>query len=353
MVQLYKPYMPQFLPELDNILHSGILAYGMWGKKFEKKLSTYIETDFLLSTNSYASAIQLALTVLDLKPGDEVISSPMSCLASNMPLLTFGLKVIWADIDPQTGTLSPSSVREKITSKTKLIFHNHYCGYIGYVDEINSIGHEYGISVIDDCVEAFGSKYKGKYAGNLGTDITLFSFQTVRLPNTIDGGAIVFKDRNAYEKALLMRDYGIRRNIFRDQDGEISKDCDIYMKGYGVTMSEFNSYIGCCSMDDIDKLLTLQKENAKQWDGCCSFKSLYREEIEPNYWVYGILSKTKSKDILRFRNLGYYASGVHLPNNYYSVFGETSILNGVEEFYNKFIALPSGWWVNNIDVNSL
>lgn len=337
--------MPQSLPELNNILHSGSLAYGTWGKKFENKISTYIEADYLLSTNSYASAIQLALTVLDLKPGDEVITSPMSCLASNMPLLTFGLKVVWADIDPQTGTLSPSSVREKITCKTKLIFHNHYCGYIGYVDEINSIGHEYGISVIDDCVEAFGSKYKGKYAGNLGTDITLFSFQTVRLPNTIDGGAIVFKDRNAYEKALLMRDYGIRRNIFRDKDGEISKDCDIYMKGYGATMSEINSYIGCCTMDEIDTLLAMQKANAKRWDENYKTMTLQREEIDPNYWVYGILSDAKSKDISYFRNQGYYASGVHLPNNYYSVFGGMQKLRGVEEFYSKFIALPCGWWL--------
>ncbi len=349
MIQLYKPYMPQSLPELENILHSGMLAYGPWGQKFENKLSVYIEADYLLSTNSYTSAVQLALTVLDLNPGDEVISSPMSCLASNMPLLTFGLKVIWADVDPLTGTLSPNSVREKITSKTKLIFHNHYCGYIGYVDEINAIGHEFGIPVIDDCIEAFGSKYKGKYAGNLGTDITLFSFQTVRLPNTIDGGAVVFKNKNLYEKAFLMRDYGIRRNIFRDKDGEISKDCDIYMKGYGATMSEVNSYIGCCTMDDIDNLLIMQKANAKRWNESSKLETLQREEIEPNYWVYGILSDTKLQDISYYRKQGYYASGVHLPNNNYSVFGEISKLKGVEEFYNKFIALPCGWWINGIN----
>ncbi|MEI3421297.1 MAG: DegT/DnrJ/EryC1/StrS family aminotransferase [Butyricimonas faecihominis] len=64
----------------------------------------------------------------------------MSCLASNQPLQTFGLKIVWADIDPLTGTLDPDSVRQKITDKTRLIFHNHFCGYVGYVDEINMIG---------------------------------------------------------------------------------------------------------------------------------------------------------------------------------------------------------------------
>lgn len=346
MIPLYKPYMPSELPELKNILCSGNLAYGKWGKEFECKLVNFIGTGNLLTTNTYSSAIQVALTVLDLLPGDEVIASPMSCLASNMPLLTYGLKVIWADIDPKSGTLSPESVRKKISPKTKLIFHNHFCGYIGYVDEINAIGKEYGIHVIDDCVEAFGSKYKGNYAGNLGTDISLFSFQTVRLPNTIDGGALIFKDKCLYNKALLMRDFGIHRDVFRDKYGEISKDCDIYMKGYGATLSEVNSYIGCVEMEGIANLLVQQKKNAINWKNeFVDIKLMERNDIDPNYWIFGILSNNKLQDLLSFRERGFYTSSVHFPNNYYSVFGEVLELKGVTEFYNSFIALPCGWWM--------
>lgn len=336
------------LSELESILHSGALAYGKWGKEFEKKLSLFVGSNNLMTTNSFAMAIQIALTALDLKPGDEVLSSPMSCLASNQPLGTFGLKVKWCDIDPKTGTLSPESVRKSITSNTKLIFHNHFCGYIGYVDEINAIGKEFGIPVIDDCVESFGTKYKGKVAGNLGTDITIFSFQTVRLPNTIDGGAIVFKDEELYKKALLARDFGIRRNIFRDQYGEISPLCDISTPGFGGTMSEINSYIGCSQIDELPTLLDKQKQNAKKWDDELSFIKLNsRKEIEPNYWVYGILSDNKLKDMLSFRDQGFYASGVHLPNTYYSIFGKQGYFSGVTDFYNRFIAIPCGWWFEN------
>lgn len=345
MVPLYKPYMPPELPELKNILHSGALSYGKWGRQFESALRSYVGVDYLLTTNTYAMSIQIALTVLGLRPGDEVIASPMSCLASNQPLKTFGLKVKWADIDPRTGTLSPDSVRSKISPKTKLIFHNHFCGYIGYVDEINAMGQEFGIPVIDDCVEAFGSKYKNHRAGNLGTDATVFSFQTVRLPNTIDGGAIVFKDKGLYDAALLARDFGIDRSLFRDQYGEISPDCDITTPGYGGTMSELNSYIGCAQMEDIYSLLEKQKRNALNWNEKLEFDKLgNRAEIEPNYWVYGILSENKTSDMLNFREKGFYASGVHLPNTYYSVFGSQEALPGTQEFYNKFIALPSGWW---------
>lgn len=345
MVSLYKPYMPTELPELEAILHSEALAYGKWGKKFESRLRSFVGVENIMTTNTYAMSIQIALTVLGLQPGDEVISSPMSCLASNQPLKAFGLNVRWADINPMTGTLCPNSVRTHISPNTKLIFHNHFCGYIGHVDEINAIGHEYSIPVIDDCVEAFGSKYKGNVAGNLGTDITIFSFQTVRLPNTIDGGAVVFKDKKLYEAALLARDFGIRRNIFRDQNGEISPLCDISTPGFGGTMSDMNSYIGCLQMDNLSELLAKQKSNAKKWNEELNFFKLNsRDEIEPNYWVYGILSDNKLEDMLRFREHGFYASGVHLPNSYYSAFGEQSHHPGVFEFNNKFIALPCGWW---------
>jgi dTDP-4-amino-4,6-dideoxygalactose transaminase len=335
--------MPAEMPEMMNILHSGALAYGVWGRKFEQQLKEYIGAERLLTTNTYASAIQIALTVLDLKPGDEVITSPMSCLASNMPLQTFGLKVVWADIDPATGTLSPDSVASSITPRTKLIFHNHFCGYMGYVDEVNAIAKSHGIYVIDDCVEAFGSKYRGKRAGNLGTDISVFSFQTVRLPNTIDGGAIAFRDEALFEKALLARDFGIRRAMFRDDLGEISKDCDIATKGYGATMSEVNSYIGSLQMECLDRLLAVQRANAQAWAAEVG-ETVERKEIEPNYWVYGILSDSKRADIQKYREAGYYASGVHLPNSYYSVFGEQIELPGCTSFNSRFIALPSGWW---------
>ena len=352
MVPLYKPYMPENMPMLDGILHSGALAYGEWGRKFERSLRDFLGIENLLTVNTYASAVQVALTVLSLHAGDEVITSPVSCLASNQPLLTYGLKVVWADVDPQTGTLSPDSVREKLTSRTRLIFHNHFCGYVGHVDEINAIGREYGIPVIDDCVESFGSRYKRKYCGNLGTDVSIFSFQTVRLPNTIDGGAIVFRDRDLYEKALLTRDFGIRRSIFRDKNNEISRECDISIPGYGATMSDVNSYIGCCQMRDLSSLLEKQQKNAQKWDTlfendcphCYRLNS--REEITPNYWVYGFLCENKEQTMLHFRKLGYYASGVHLNNNCYSVFGDTRELSGVNEFMTKFLAIPCGWWFN-------
>lgn len=352
MKPLFKPYMPSELPELETILHSGSLAYGKWGKLFENKLSEYIGENKIIALNSYNSAMLVALTVIGIKPGDEIIASPMSCLASNQPFITQGATMIWADIDPNTGTLDPNSVRSKITSKTKAIFHNHFCGYVGFIDEINTIGKENGIIVIDDAIEAFGSEYKGRKIGNVGTDMTIFSFQTVRMPNTIDGGGLTFKSTEHFNKAILVRDYGIDRKNFRTSIGEISTTCDISTPGFGATLSDINSYIGCLQMEKINELLNKQHENALKWieilktDYSDVRPFYYNENNKPNFWIFGTLSANKALQMQRFRDDGFYASSVHLPNNYYSVFGPKVLLKGVEDFFSKFIALPCGWWIN-------
>lgn len=349
MIPLYKPYMPE-LPEVDSILHSGALAYGKWGREFERRLGKYLGVKNVLLTNSYGLAWQVLFRTLDLHPGDEVIATPMSCLQSTMPMAQYGLKTVWSDIDPKYGVLDPVSVKSMISAKTRLIINYHFCGYPGFVDEINSIGKETGIWVIDDCIEAFGAKLNGKRLGNVGTPISIFSFQTVRLPNTIDGGALVFEDEEQYKKALLIRDLGIDRSIFRDAYGEISKDCDIAIPSVNAVPSDVNSYIGCCQMEHIDELLQMQTVNAKKWeerlfDMPSLIDFIHREGTDPNYWVFGVLSNSKQTDMLFFKQNGFACSSVHLPNTYYSVFGKKDLPRGVSEFYNKFIALPSGWWM--------
>jgi dTDP-4-amino-4,6-dideoxygalactose transaminase len=351
MIPIYKPYMPPDLAsELNDILYSGQLSYGNYGKQFERQLKDFIGCEHLLTVNSYNIAMLVVLSTLALKSEDEIIASPVSCLASNQPFVTKGLKVIWADINPKTGTLCPIDVESKITKNTKAIFHNHFCGYVGEVNAINALGGKYGIPIIDDGIEAFGSEYNGKRLGNLGTDVTVFSFQTVRLPNTIDGGAIVFKDKALYDKALLIRDYGIDRSQFRLQDGEINPKCDIQLEGFGGLMSEVNSFIGIKQMFDIQQLLNIQRKNALRWKkelqnsiGIVPIKE--NNFSNPNYWVFGTISESSIETIAYFKTKGYYATGVHINNNVYSIFNNKINLEGVNEFKKEFVAIPCGWWL--------
>jgi dTDP-4-amino-4,6-dideoxygalactose transaminase len=348
MIPLYKPFMPD-VPLVGEILHSGQLAYGKYGREFETILRQYFVTDKLLVTNTFNMAILVALTTLGLKQGDKAIVSPMACLASTQPLLSMGIKVIWADVDPKLGTLNPESVRSLVKQNPQVIIHNHFCGYPGHIDEINAIGKEFGIPVIDDGIEAFGSEYKGNRIGNVGSDVTIFSFNPVRFPNTLDGGAVIFKDEVLFNRSLLVRDAGIDRSRFRDNFGEINPACDIEIVGHSATPMEIGSYIGIQQMKHADRIIDKQRENASGWNEIIKrlpkTASVVNKNALPNYWVYGILVPDKRAYLKLFREKGFYASGVHLNNNAYSVFGDQKVLPGVTTFYKSFLALPSGWWV--------
>ena len=233
MKSLLSVYMPQgIIKEVEEVLYSGKLVGGNYVNLFEKKLTEFVGAKALV-TNSYNSASSLVWEIIDIHPNDEVISSPMSCIASNQPLAVKKAKVVWTDIDPFTGSLDPEAVRKNITSKTKAILLCHWGGYPGYIDEIVAIGKEFGIPVVEDAIEAFGAEYKGKKIGNCGTDFTIFSFQPVRLPTSIDGGGLICKNSKDYEKAILIRDFGVDRSKFRDDLGEISSLCDISLPGFG------------------------------------------------------------------------------------------------------------------------
>ena len=347
MTPLFKPYMPE-LPMMDSILHSGSLAYGNYTKQFEECLREYFGTPNLIVTNSYSSAVAVTLAALGIEKG-EIVASPMACLVSSQSFLTNGMKMKWADIDAKSGTLKPDGIKKYVSKETKAIVHNHFCGYPGYIDEINAIGQELGIPVIDDGIECFGSEYKGKKIGSCNTDVTIFSLSAVRIPNCIEGGIVIFKDAAIFKKSLVIRDCGIERNKFRDEMGEIRKECDICLKGYSAMMSEVNGYIGLQQMQDIDTILRAQRRQADRWknelEGGKNISVMERTEINPNYWVFGILASDKKGCIQKYREKGWYASGVHLNNNEYSVFGKEQTLPGVLEFYNHFVALPCGWWV--------
>ncbi len=351
MIPLFKVFMPEDL-NISDVLYSGQLTYGNYTKEFEHKLQVFVGNPNILTVSG--NSVFFALKLINIKEGDEVISSPMACLATNQPVVYAGAKIVWADIDPKTGSLDPVDVKKKITSKTKAILHYHWGGYPGYINEINKIGKEKGIFVVEDASEAFGSEYYGEKLGNTNTDIVCYSFTPVRLPNAIDGGGLAFNNKDLFEKAKKMRDYGIDRSKFRDKLGEISDQCDIKMPGNACAMNNFSGYIGSIQMDYITDLYKKQRNNALRWEKYFKKDSLVkllkkRDEVNPSYWTFTILSENRDKLLNAFRRKDYYASKMHLRNDLYSVFKLLAKdFKGINEFSNKQLNLPCGWWVDNI-----
>ncbi len=333
---------------VEDILYSGKLAFGAHGHAFETALNEYLGSSNTVVVSSFGSAIELMLNIFRIGPDSEVIMSPMGCLRSSQPVACRGARIVWADIDPATGTLSPESVEQKITARTRLIVNYHHLGYVGYTDELNRIGAEHGIPVVEDCLDGIGGEYKGKKVGVCG-DAAVISFDAVRLPNAIDGGAVVFRDPELASMARLKRDLGVDRQRYRDGNHEIYPGCDITMTGYACTLSDVHSVIALRQMPELESLLGRRRANADWWRRKLADRTDCRPLHEvpgtrPNYWVFGLLTDRKLELLKEFRAQGYFASGIHLQNNLYSVFGQREKLPGTEEFHRRFLALPTPSW---------
>src|SRR5262249_39015540 len=144
--------------------------------------------------------------------GGEVITSPVTCVATNMPILAEGAQPVWADIDPATGNIDPEDVRRKVTWETRAIVAVHWGGQPCDLDALNEIGAKYGIPVIEDAAHALGAEWDGQRIGAGTADYSCFSLQAIKHITTVDGGILTTRDRGAAERGRLLRWYGIDRS---------------------------------------------------------------------------------------------------------------------------------------------
>ena len=182
MLPLVKPYIAprnELIPAIEEVLYSGYIAEGEAAWKFEDDLRAFLKNKNVLAVQSGTAALHLALLLLNVGSGDEVISTPMTSEPTNIVIATTGAKVVWADVDPNTGLLDPKSVREKITERTKAIMLVHYAGMVCNMDEFNKISEETGIPIIEDAAHALGAKYCDKMIGS-NSRFTCFSFQAIK-----------------------------------------------------------------------------------------------------------------------------------------------------------------------------
>ena len=159
MIPLVKPYIApadEMMPAIEKILYSGYIAESEPVWNFEEQFGRFVGNPNILMFHSGTAALHIAMLVLNIGKGDEVISTPMTSEPTNTTIALTGAKIVWADVDPNTGLLDPKSVREKITEKTKAIMLVHYAGMVCDMDEFNTISKEFNIPIIEDAAHALG-----------------------------------------------------------------------------------------------------------------------------------------------------------------------------------------------------
>lgn len=350
MIPLVKPYIAprdEMMPQLEKILYSGYIAAGETVDEFEQKFGEYIENKNILALNSGTAALHIALLLMNIGPGDEVISTAMTAEPTNTTIAITGAKVVWADVDVRTGLLDPNAVREKITEHTKAIMLVHYAGMVCDMNEFNKISKEYNIPIIEDTAHALGSRYNGKLVG-ANSRYTCFSFQAIKHMTTVDGGAISFTDESEMVEARKLRWFGLDKKVSRLHN-------DIKRAGYKYGMNNVNAMIGLVQMEHVRDIINRHIENGKYYDralqGIPGVELIpYYSNTEPSYWLYTMKVENRDEFCKMLQEHGITASQLHHRSDTHSVFEQSKCeLPALDDFYSKFVHIPCGWWVSDED----
>tara|TARA_R110000868_G_scaffold104861_1_gene288925 strand:+ start:646 stop:1839 length:1194 start_codon:yes stop_codon:yes gene_type:complete len=379
LIPLFKVFMaPTAAVEVGKVLNSGFIGQGPKVDEFEEDLKVLLGTDKIVTVNSGTSALHLALHLLKqpqtnaaqyggvawwnenwpgLEEGDEVLATPLTCTASNFPILANGLKIKWVDIDAETLNMDLDDLERKITSKTKAIMLVHWGGYPNDLDRIKDIQkkakqlHGFSPAVIEDGAHSFGSKFKGKYIGNHG-NIVMHSFQAIKHITSIDGGLLTLPHKRLYERAKLQRWYGIDRESDRK---DFRCEQDIPEWGFKFHMNDICATVGIENLKHFSEIVDRHKSNASYYDkhlqGIKNITLLKRHSnMESAFWIYSVLVEDRDAFTGHMKKNGIVVSQVHERNDQHTCLQEfRASLPILEETIGKVVSIPVGWWVTDED----
>ena len=236
VTKIYMPDKEKFKAYIDGIYESGWLTNnGPLVYKLEKKLEEYLGVKNLLCISSGTDALQFAYRILEAE--GEVVTTPFSFVSTTSAIAAERLTPVFADIDSDSYNIDPKNIESAITEKTCAIAPCHVFGNACEIDVIDEIAKKHDLKVIYDASHAFDVKYKDKHILNYG-DMSIISFHATKMFHTIEGAAIVIKDDALYEKAKIVRNYGI--------DGPDS----VAMLGINAKMNEVEAAMGLCMLEE-------------------------------------------------------------------------------------------------------
>ena len=235
---------------VTETMKSGWVTQGQKVEEFEKSFAQYCGVKYGVAANSGTAALHIALACLGLKEGDEVITTPLSCVATANPILYLNAKPVFIDVEQSTLNINPALIAQKITQKTKAILPVHLFGHPVHLDPLIELAQEHGIPIIEDAAQAHGAKYKGKKIGAFGK-ISCFSFYADKGITTIEGGMALTSDPELAEKMRQLRSFGSHR---------LRKFYHPHL-GYNYKMPDIHAAIGLVQLRKLDNYIRQRRKN--------------------------------------------------------------------------------------------
>lgn len=339
MIPLFKPAIaPEAVLAVSDVLASGYIGQGTVVDKFEHALEPWIGP--CVTTSSGTAALHLAYDLAGLRAGDIVLSTPMTCLATNMPLAQMGVQIAWLDVDPQTGLVDVTDAQMmfKEFPRAKALIVVSYGGQVPDLPALYSLCARYGAKLILDAAHSFGAYHQ------TATHFTCYSFQAIKHLTTGDGGALVTQSIHKLEEAKLKRWFGLDRSI-----GGFRCEQVVTRVGYKYHMNDIAAAIGLANLAAVESNIRRAKEHAARYDQAGLGKS-YRDHDA--CWLYTILVHDRAEFVRKMEQRGIQAARVHSRNDIHPIFATPHHreLPGVTTFDAHQVSIPVGWWLSDNDV---
>ena len=355
MIPIFEPYFTgnekKYL--MDCIDTTWISSQGDYILKFEKALACFHGLKHSIVTSNCTAALHLSLKALGIGPGDEVICPDLTFIApANMVVLS-GAKLVLVDIHPETLTIDPQLLEEKITKKTKAIIVVHQFGHAAHMDEIMALAEKYNLKIIEDNAESIGAKYKGKLLGTFG-DVSTYSFFGNKIITSGEGGAVLTNDEETAIKCRELRDHGMdHKTKYRHVD-----------LGYNYRMTNMQAAIGLAQMEKLDEILALRKQQMNFYynelsniDGIALRK--YANWCKPVHWMMTLTlddryDRNSFLDYMKNNGIDcrQMINPVHHANHFISQFSNDAFPNSIN-ISRQSVHLPSGLGLTEMQISKI
>lgn len=347
MIPLLLPTLSnqQILKTVESVLESKFIAEGEVAAEFEYQLSRFLERDVAVM-NSCTSAMTIAAKMIGIEAGDEVISTPMTCIATNSPFALAGATIRWADIDPDTGNIDSRSVRKLITEKTKCVVCVWWAGQPpADFNELRDLCYERRLPLVIDAAHAIDSKFDDVPVARCG-DYVCFSFQAVKHLTSGDGGALACAD---IDRARRLRWFGVDRKL----PGRFEQD--IAEAGFKFHMNDIAAAVGLAMFPRLPEILQAHREATRTYDEKIvnpRIRKLSRSSrADSSCWVYSMRVANRERFERFLNHSGIQTGRLHVRNDNYSCFAKfkREQLPGVDVFDRELIHIPAGPHVSAAD----
>ncbi|MBI5440980.1 MAG: DegT/DnrJ/EryC1/StrS family aminotransferase [Deltaproteobacteria bacterium] len=240
--------------EMDEVLDSMAKAWLGTGEKasrFESAFARYKGTDHAAAVNSCTAALHLSCLALGLKPGDEVITTPMTFCATANAIIHSGARPVLADIDPLTLNIDVREIERRITSRTRAVLVVHFAGRPCDMDAIVDLARSRDLRIIEDCAHAIETEYKGKKVGTIG-DLGCFSFYATKNITTGEGGMVISRDEAMISRIKIMALHGLSHDAWKRFSDSGYKHYYVEEVGFKYNMMDLQAAIGLHQLRRID-----------------------------------------------------------------------------------------------------